>query len=459
MNTSFMSFFENFSSKYGLYLEKSPNYIIDTVYEVSQALRCEVWSSSHEELSERLSFLINVRKKIKLNYDHSWKESKESKIAEGINLYTILLLLLRSHEELVIKNEPVEKVLRRLNAILKVIDQVPEHLEETLEIKKKLQEILSELFQSLPKTNRSDQLEIVNLDYEKTDLKVVPITILYSEGPIARAYLEVFRMLGVRPKKIIHLISKVNLSTKKEFSRFLPNKIKIRLAAFSQEQKMCHWSRYIKNKFPELRKAILNTVSSEMNFPFEYLSCATDKLNLSDYCDNIEPIFVKGVRDQDLNTKLSGNIEGVVLFTGGGIVPSSLLDIPSLRFIHIHPGYLPNVRGADCLLWSNLLYGRASASCFYMAPGIDTGDVIFSRWCPVLNIQLKPDEYDLKTVYRALYGFLDPWVRAAVLREYLVSMVNSTRHSVLKQDESHGFTYNFMHSKLQKSAIRDLFSE
>ncbi|EFL91636.1 hypothetical protein REG_1079 [Candidatus Regiella insecticola LSR1] len=74
------------------------------------------------------------------------------------------------------------------------------------------------------------------------------------------------------------------------------------------------------------------------------------------------------------------------LFTGGGIVPGSFFNLKNTRFLHIHPGYLPNIRGADCLLWSTMLAGYASATCFYLDPGIDTGDVINAAFLPKIRL-------------------------------------------------------------------------
>src|SRR5690606_29952514 len=116
---------------------------------------------------------------------------------------------------------------------------------------------------------------------------------------------------------------------------------------------------------------------------------------------------------------LSDEEKNPVLFTGGGIVPASLLEIPELPFIHIHPGFLPEIRGADCVLWSTLLTGHPSATCFFMSPGIDTGDIVKPCWLPEVIFDVDMKDYDLKTLYRAIYSFFDPWVRAYVLRETL----------------------------------------
>lgn len=49
---------------------------------------------------------------------------------------------------------------------------------------------------------------------------------------------------------------------------------------------------------------------------------------------------------------LASEPEGAILFTGGGILPEQVLMLPQLKFLHVHPGFLPAIRGADCALWS-----------------------------------------------------------------------------------------------------------
>ena len=57
----------------------------------------------------------------------------------------------------------------------------------------------------------------------------------------------------------------------------------------------------------------------------------------------------------------------MTLFTGGGLVPKSLLSFQNIKFIHFHPRYLPIVKGADCTLWSSLIFGRTAATRFIMS--------------------------------------------------------------------------------------------
>jgi len=50
--------------------------------------------------------------------------------------------------------------------------------------------------------------------------------------------------------------------------------------------------------------------------------------------------MVEGLNDTELLAYLKVESSSAVLYTGGGIVPGSLLSIQQLKFLHIHPGFL-----------------------------------------------------------------------------------------------------------------------
>ena len=155
--------------------------------------------------------------------------------------------------------------------------------------------------------------------------------------------------------------------------------------------------------------------------------------------------------------KLGKEKEDVILYTGGGMVPPSLLSISETRFIHIHPGFLPDIKGADCTLWSSMIFKRASASCFYMSPGIDTGDIINPYWLPSLSFNTNIKNIDRQSIYRAVYGFLDPWVRAFALRNIIFSNNNYEALASIPQSEEDGATFHFMHQRLRNASFEILF--
>lgn len=138
-------------------------------------------------------------------------------------------------------------------------------------------------------------------------------------------------------------------------------------------------------------------------------------------------------------------------------MPATLLALKHLKFLHIHPGFLPDIRGADCTLWSSLLTGHTSATCFYMSPGIDTGDIISPYWLPRLSFNTDIKNIDRQSIYRAVYGFLDPWVRAFVLRDVIYLNNNYEALASISQSEENGATFHFMHQRLRNASFEMLF--
>lgn len=287
--------------------------------------------------------------------------------------------------------------------------------------------------------------------------RTLPISVLFYEGPIARAYLETLHAAGLRPERIIQLVSSRDLSTGKPLGRLLPVMLRQHYAASIQSNRIHHWPKRIAAQHPELRSAIHAEVTQQLGFAQALLEDASAPKPLQHYCDDVTPLLITGLKDPRLQQYLATLPPATLLFTGGGMVPTSLLDIKGLRFIHIHPGYLPDIRGADCVLWSALLHGQCSASSFYLSAGIDTGDIIQRAWLPPLKFPLDPANYAPKTLYRAIYAFFDPWVRASLLQQTLSVGGQLDRLSTLKQAPLQGTNYHFMQEQLQQAALKVLF--
>lgn len=70
----------------------------------------------------------------------------------------------------------------------------------------------------------------------------------------------------------------------------------------------------------------------------------------------------------------------LVAFTGGGLIRSNILQIPTLGVLNCHSGVLPRYRGMDVVEWT-ALEGALDTTGFgvslhYMEKGVDTGPII-----------------------------------------------------------------------------------
>ena len=68
----------------------------------------------------------------------------------------------------------------------------------------------------------------------------------------------------------------------------------------------------------------------------------------------------------------------LIIFTGGGIIRQSILDLPVKGVVNCHMGILPEYRGMDCYVWAilNNEPHKIGLTTHYMDSGIDTGPII-----------------------------------------------------------------------------------
>jgi len=436
--------------------EEQPVNVANTLYEL--ALK-KIWSSEDVASIDFLAKRIEISRKLFVDYDVEGRTASDQLLTEpwlglAVLVFYKAFLLDRS------KQAPRGALYKRINTLLKCMELTKsDWLSDGSALRSEIEDALI----ALGETRKDDGCEVEVTGpppplIKHCGLEMLPLTVLFYEGPIVRAYLETLYSMGYKPERIIQLVSSRDVANKRPVGRFLPGALRIGYAENIQKRKIHYWPKQISRLHPELHKAITEEVVSSFKFDPTSLDSATSLKHLSQYSDDVVSLLVEGLGDSQLFNYLEACPETAVLFTGGGIVPPKLLGIPQLRFIHFHPGFLPDIRGADCVLWSSLLVGRTSATCFYMSPGIDTGDIVKSCWLPKVRFGLQENRYDAKILYRAIYSFFDPWVRAYVLREVLQSHSSLTNIRTYPQSEGEGLTYHFMHSKILAIAFQQLLS-
>jgi len=292
---------------------------------------------------------------------------------------------------------------------------------------------------------------------------VLPLTVLVSEGPIARAYLARLRAAGLAPERIVLLVRRRHPTRGTVLGRWLPPRLRVAYAQRHQEAAYGHWPRAIRRRHPALVAALVQALATITPEAETLVDEMLARPEYERYAGRVERVVVDDLADPALAAHLAASAPATVLYTGGGIVPRALLSLPATRFLHVHPGCLPHVRGADGLLWSMLVRGRPGASCFYMAEGIDTGDVVAACEFPAVVCPLPDGERpDDQTLYRALFSFYDPLLRAELLAPVMAEALAEARGSLAAldataQDAAAGITYHFMHPRLRAAALRAVF--
>ena len=291
-------------------------------------------------------------------------------------------------------------------------------------------------------------------------MKPLNLTVLAYDGPMARAYLGLMRARGMQPARVVLLVLARHPATGKPVGRFLPGGLRLRYARKAQDLALNFWPRRLRARLPALVDTIARGLVSFCEEAPQLLAGMAGRFAYEDYCETCSQVLIDGYRDPRLARALQGTPPGTVLYTGGGILPPELLGIEGLRFLHVHPGFLPHVRGADGLLWSMLVRGSPAASCFYMEEDIDTGDIVAAtEYEPMrftLECMTRPDD---DTLYRALFSYVDPLLRARLLVENVLTcgMDDLRRIPSQPQSTSLGVVFHFMHPSLRREALQLLF--
>lgn len=429
----------------------------DTASVLRAAAQASTWTDDEHQAMEFLSKRVEISRCLYDGYHENGTRGSTNRLTD--ELQPLALALLFKDFTRLSSNQSMADAIKRLNGVLKLMDTLTTEKVTLDPALVSLIKAQAEAFLATLQPTVTPPCEIISHTIATLTPRTLALTVLFWEGPIARAYLATLKSMGLKPDKIIHLVSKNDLVTRKPLGRFLPGSLKLAYAQSRQKNSIHYWSTALRKTEPALYQSIRSTVESQLSFSQETIDNALALDDLSAYSQDVETLMVDGLADGALYNRMLALEPTQVLFTGGGIVPKRLLEIPTLKFIHIHPGHLPEVRGADCVLWSHLMKGRASATCFYMAPGIDDGDVILASYLPSLAPRLEIAKLDLKALYRATYAYLDPWVRAFVLRQALNETEGFNHVKAYPQVEQASVTYHFMHAQIQQTAFAHMFAK
>ena len=288
--------------------------------------------------------------------------------------------------------------------------------------------------------------------------RTLPVTLLAWEGPQARAYLARMKRAGLRPERIV-LMVRDPLGGRLRALPGIDTEPALRLSARAQDRAHNFHPYRIQRRSPELVHAIARALEPLVTDPSSLFTEMFDGFRYDDYADDVVRVGASDHKDQRLHAVLRRIAPATLIFSGGSIVPRAVFDITGLTIVHVHTGLLPYVRGADVLLWSLLVRDRPGVSAFVMTPGLDDGDVLATWETDPLTVDLsaiaRPDD---ETLYRAVFSFVDPILRAELLvRDVLEPASDASQLVGTPQDVNQGFTFHFMHPTVRGRALQQLF--
>ena len=128
-----------------------------------------------------------------------------------------------------------------------------------------------------------------------------------------------------------------------------------------------------------------------------------------------------------------------IIFTGGGILKSEILNINS-KFVHLHPGITPFYKGSTCFYYSILNENKCGVTAFIMDEKLDTGDIIYQKEFS------KPSHEFIDDIY-------DPHIRSELLVELFEKRFLEKHFK--KNKLTGGETFYIIHPILKHIAIQN----
>ena len=261
------------------------------------------------------------------------------------------------------------------------------------------------------------------------------ICLVFSENPIARAYLYLFLKEDLISNKIIYLNSKFVFN--KFFLKLNFNTTFNNTKKYLKSNNVLEFIKNIEKYFNLSDNFLIEMYNFENIFKFKNFHFAKSS-DINNY-NNIE--FFKSLEDKNfLNTTNK--------------ILKNILDL-NKNFYHIHPGYLYQVRGADASLNSIKYFNEIGASFYLMDKKIDTGKII-KKFKVKFNKIFFPnnDQFNNYDLYQIWFSFFDPALRVTLLKKMLDQNMNLDNFETINLKPQDNNYYSF----IKKEELKKLFN-
>ena len=247
------------------------------------------------------------------------------------------------------------------------------------------------------------------------------LSLVFYDNPIARGYLNTFLDRKKLDIKVIYL----NPFSYFEFMKKAVFRKNNYFALLFLEDK----------RFSQLIKDIEIFFSLRENFLIDMFNY--DNIN---YFKNIIYISGKSINSKKSIKSLKASKEKNFLISYQELLKEAF-DCEK-NFYHIHPGYLPKVKGADGSLHSIINYNELGCSFFMLEKKIDSGPTISRKIYEFKKFKLANfKNFNEKELYNFWFSFVDPALRCSMLIDFL----------------DHDFSLN-KNIKFQKNEVSNYFT-
>jgi hypothetical protein len=265
--------------------------------------------------------------------------------------------------------------------------------------------------------------------------RINDLVLIFDEKPISRAYLQFYIDNNFLENKILILNKKLpifndwNLKTKFNHNLYYP-------LSYLKLQKIKRFIRNVEDYFNLEKNFLINMY----NFN-----------NLNEF-KNIDFFISENIND-DKNLKFIDNLIEESFLNTSQVILKNILN-SNKNFFHIHPGYLYKVRGADGSLNSIKEFNQFGGTFYKMNKKIDDGDILFRYEQKFEKIIFENySSYDLKTLYRIWFSFVDPAIRIFIIKKCLKKNICLNNFLPVNRELELNNYYTF----LKNDQLSDLF--
>lgn len=281
----------------------------------------------------------------------------------------------------------------------------------------------------------------------KSVQKLASISILAVDNSVSKAYLTMLLRLGLEPCSIIRL----NIVSRREGKQW---RLKAKQALKGVLNTMLGVRKSVEAEFLQLLRECLIREGLHLPDYTESIDSLVEKFRCPSIALNVESINSPNV----IQALQGTGVGEYIIFSGGGILRKPILNCGP-KFIHVHPGIVPDIRGSDGLLWSSLVRGRIGMSAFFMNEGIDTGDVIEQREYAIpacIPSILDAEKWEIGDW---LIRYADPVFRSELLKDILLGYLDGEAFPREVQGDRSGKVYYFMHDLIKSKSVHPWTSE
>lgn len=162
---------------------------------------------------------------------------------------------------------------------------------------------------------------------------------------------------------------------------------------------------------------------------------------------NVPIFFVDSHNSESTHQILTEYKIDVAILGGTGIIKAKIIGVPKKGIINTHPGILPDYRGCSAVEWSLVNNDPIGATCHFVTPEIDAGDII-----AIAKAKIKPGD-DYYVVRRKAYE-----LQVEILITGLKVLEKSNFKKLLKPNQG-GAYYNPINKIKLNQAKRHLLNQ